>query len=100
LQEGAVTLLEDFSLNVYQTRKMVELLSSLGLAGQGVLIVLSEADVRVERSARNLPQVDVIRAVGLNVYDVLRHSKLVMTRAAVEVISERLRAGSSGERTS
>ena len=100
LQEGAVTLLEDFTLNVYQTRKMVEILSSLGLAGQGVLIVLSEADVRVERSARNLPQVDVIRAVGLNVYDVLRHSKLVMTRAAVEVISERLRAGSSGERTS
>ena len=92
-QEGAITILEDFTLDVYKTRRVAEILGSLGLEGQGVLIVMGSEDPHVERSARNLPRVDVIRAVGLNVYDVLRHPRLVVTRAAVEAISERLRVG-------
>jgi len=90
-QEGAVTILEDFSLDVYKTRRVVEIMAALGLEGQGVLIVLGSGDEHVERSARNLPHVDVIRAVGLNVYDVLRHPRLLLTREAIESISERLR---------
>ena len=37
-----------------------------------------------------MPGVSVLRVAGLNVYDVLRHSKLVMTRAAVEAVERRL----------
>ena len=44
----------------------------------------------IERSARNLRYVSVIRAAGLNVYDVLRHKKLVLTKAALEAVERRL----------
>ena len=72
------------------SRRVVEILDGLGLAGQKVLIVIDEANPRVERSARNIHGVGVIRAPGLNVYDVLRHDKLVMTRAALSAVEQRL----------
>ena len=90
LQEGAVTVLEVIELDGYKTKRMVEILEGLGLSGSSVLIVLDEANDFVQRSARNLPRVTVLQAAGLNVYDVLRHSKLVLTRAAVEAIERRL----------
>jgi large subunit ribosomal protein L4 len=90
LRDGAVTVLEGLELSEYKTRRVVEILEGLGLAGEAVLIVISEADDFLERSARNLPRVTVLRAAGLNVYDVLRHSRLVMTRAAVEAVERRL----------
>ena len=61
----------------------------------GVLIVIAEKDEFVERSARNIPGVAVLRAAGLNVYDVLRHRNLLLTKEAVGAIETRL-AGSEG----
>ena len=89
-QEDAVTIIEDLPLEGYKTRRVVEILGALGLSGESLLIVVSEADALVERSARNIPRVDVIRSIGVNVYDVLRHSKLLVTRAALEALGERL----------
>jgi large subunit ribosomal protein L4 len=90
LQEGAVMVLELIELDGYKTKRMLEILKELGLSDSSVLIVLDEANAFVQSSARNLPRVTVLRAAGLNVYDVLRHSKLVLTRAAVEAIERRL----------
>jgi len=90
LGEGALTVVESLDLSEYKTRKLVEMLAMLGFAGEGVLIVIDEAHAFLERSARNLPRVSVLRAAGLNVYDVLRHEKLVMTRAAIEAVARRL----------
>lgn len=90
LSEGALTVVESLDLEGYSTKRMVEVLGALGLAGERVLILLHEANPTVERSARNLPGVDVLRADGLNVYDVLRHEKLVMSRSALEAVERRL----------
>ena len=51
---------------------------------------LAEANEKLERSARNLPNVAVLRVAGLNVYDVLRHPKLLLTEGAVAAIERRL----------
>jgi large subunit ribosomal protein L4 len=69
---------------------VAEILESLSLSGGDVLIVIAEPDEKLERSARNLPGVGVIRVAGLNVYDVLRHSRLLVTKAAVAAIEQRL----------
>src|SRR6266566_2808475 len=47
---------------------------------------LPEADSAIERAARNLPGVKVLRVAGLNVHDVLGHAEIVFTRAALEQI--------------
>ena len=91
--EGDVTVVEALQLDGFKTRRVAEILEGLGVGGEGVLIVIHEADPFVERSARNLRGVSVVRAAGLNVYDVLRHSKLVATKAAVAAIEQRLGGG-------
>ncbi len=91
--EGDLTVVEALQLDGFKTRRVAEILEGLGVGGEGVLIVIHEADPFVERSARNLRGVSVVRAAGLNVYDVLRHSKLVATKAAVAAIEQRLGGG-------
>lgn len=90
VRENALHVVDALSLREGKTRQLVELLKGLGLGDQGVLIVLAESDANVERAARNLPKVSVIRAEGLNVYDVLRHSHLLATRAAIDAVGKRL----------
>jgi large subunit ribosomal protein L4 len=98
-QEGAITVVDDLVLDGFKTARVVEILEALTLGTDGVLIVIAEGDAKVERSARNLPRVSVLRVAGLNVYDILRHPKLLLTRAAVEAIDARLGGGSASEET-
>ena len=87
--EGALIVLESIELDEFKTRRVAEIVEALGVQ-KGALFVISGADERVERSARNIPKVDVIRVEGLNVYDVLHHAHLVITKDAVEVLTARL----------
>lgn len=92
-REGAVTVVDSIELGEYKTRRVVELLEGLGLGDASVLIAIDAADAQLEKSARNLPGVTVLRAAGLNVYDVLRHTRLLMTKAGATALAERLAAG-------
>jgi large subunit ribosomal protein L4 len=96
LAEGAVTVVDELALDAIKTRELVARLQSLGVGDRSVLIVTAGPDERVERSARNLPWASALRAEGLNVYDVLRHSHLVLTRAAVEAVQQRLSGAGGG----
>jgi large subunit ribosomal protein L4 len=87
--EEALVVLDSLELDDFKTSRVAEIVDALGVE-RGALFVIAEADEKLERSARNLPRVDVIRAEGLNVYDVLRHANLVLTKAAVDVVTERL----------
>ncbi len=90
LAQSEICAVESLEVDRYSTKRMAEILEGLGLDGRTVLIVLDASDVMVEASARNLPGVDVIRAEGLNVYDVLRHKALLVTKAAISAIEARL----------
>ncbi len=98
VNEGALRIVDAFSLDAYSTKRMVAILGALGHGPEkGVLIVLDEANDQVERSARNLPWVSVLRVEGLNVYDVLRHPSVLMTRAALAIAEARLGDGDAEE---
>jgi large subunit ribosomal protein L4 len=90
LEEAAIKVVDSLEIGEYKTRRVAEIIAALGIEGGGVLIVIDAEDAHIERSARNLPRVKVLRAAGLNVYDVLRHPNLVLTSAAVEAIDARL----------
>ena len=100
LAQNAITVIDGLELEEFKTRAIADLLKSLGLADRSVLIVIAEANEKVEASARNLTRVGMIRAEGLNVYDVLRHDVLVLTQAAVAELDKRFakktRSGEAG----
>lgn len=89
MAEANLLVVEDFSIKEFKTRALLKHLKDLG-CGNSVLMVTSEDTPYLVGSARNLPYVDVIRVEGLNVHTVLRHEKIVFTRAAIEAINSRL----------
>jgi large subunit ribosomal protein L4 len=95
--ESALTVVEDLQVEDYRTKRIVEILASLGLDKGSTLIVIDEPNPTVEASARNLPGVSVIRSEGVNVYDLLRHENLLITKAAIEKLQERLADSASRE---
>ena len=90
-RNGAVTIGDRIELAESKTKRVVEMLTALGLEGS-VLIVSKDENTGLERAARNLKSVKVLRTAGLNVYDVLRHQNLVITQDAVQALAERLEA--------
>jgi large subunit ribosomal protein L4 len=90
-REGALVVVSDIILLEPKTKRMVEFLSRLELKNT-VLVVLHEENANVEKAARNLPQVKVLRSEGLNVYDLLRYRQILFTQEALRRVSERLEA--------
>jgi large subunit ribosomal protein L4 len=93
LDEGAITIVDELELDEYKTRRMLDTLAKLGLAGEKVLVVIEDAKPMLEASLRNIPDVGLVRVEGVNVYDVLRHPKMLITRAAVEALQTRIGGG-------
>ena len=90
---GSKTLivLDDAALKAPKTKDLRASLESLGISN-ALVISGEQVDENFAKAARNLPLIDVLPAQGLNVYDVLRRDTLVLTKAAVEKIHERLSA--------
>ncbi len=86
--EGAVSILDAVTLEAPRTREFVALMSRFGW--KDLLLVVPEHDDAVDRSSRNIPNVTVVPVGGVNVYDVLRRSHLVMTVGAAEALAARL----------
>lgn len=95
-QESAVTIVDRLAVDDYSTKKMRAILKSLGLDAKSTLVVIEQPNPTVEASARNLPGVSVIRGEGLNVYDVLRHQNLLITRPALDALQARLGGSEAG----
>jgi large subunit ribosomal protein L4 len=83
-QADKLTVLNELNLAAISTKSMAEVLKRFDLVG--TLIVIDQADPKVELSARNLMHAKVLRAEGVNVYDVLKYPNLVLTDAAVSQI--------------
>lgn len=88
-KEGALLVVDQLAQSEYKTKQVKALLQNLGVE-ESALLVLAAADLHFEKSARNLQKVGVLRAEGLNVYDVLRFQKLIIAKGALEVINRRL----------
>jgi large subunit ribosomal protein L4 len=86
LQESRLIVVDDLSLPEPKTKDMIAALQVVG-AGPSTLILVSERDLNVELSARNLPGVKTLLANNLNVADLLNYEYLVVTRPALETLS-------------
>lgn len=89
-QDGAITVVEEFSFDAPKTKQAIELTKNLNVADKKILLVMSETKANVILSCRNLPNVKVVNAASLNTYDVMNAAVLVMAEGAVNVINEML----------
>ena len=83
-QEGKLILLNDFPLEGFKTRQVLEVLKKFNV--KDALIVTDERYPYLEKSSRNIPGIDVLRYESLNVYDILNHENLILLRPTVKKI--------------
>ncbi len=86
--DGEVIVIDELSFEKPRTKDMISVLKGLELEGRSTLVVVPEYDEAVLLSARNIPWVTVKRVTDLNSYDVAAHARLLMTKRAVERLSE------------
>ena len=86
-RNGAIVVLEEAKAEAVKTAELAKRFDKLGL--ESALVVDSAFDRNFELSARNLGKIALLPAVGLNVYDIMKRDKLVLTAAAVRMIEER-----------
>lgn len=88
IADGEVTVLDSITIDEPRTRKMVEILDNLELSGESLLLVVNEPDAALALSARNIPEVRLVRAGDLNAYDVLSRSRVLITKEALQTLQE------------
>lgn len=84
---GELIIIDNIAISEYKTKKVINMLNALG-AKKKTLIVSSEADKFLYTSAANIPGVDTAAVNTINVYNILKHDTMVVTKAAVDKIEE------------
>src|SRR5262249_4355678 len=87
-QDGGIVVLDKASVNDAKTRNLKERFDQLGLTN-ALIIDGAEIEASFRLAARNIPNIDVLPVAGINVYDILRRHKLVLTRAALDALEAR-----------
>jgi large subunit ribosomal protein L4 len=85
-KENSIVLVDDLSLPAPKTKEFLKVASALGLTN--ALLVVDGAPENLALGMRNLKQFKTLPVTALNVYDVLSYDQLVLTRTALEKITE------------
>jgi large subunit ribosomal protein L4 len=90
VKEEKMVVLNDFPMEEIKTKTFKGVLDTFGL--KSALIVLDKADEKLEKSSRNIKNIKMMRAEGLNVYDLLKYEHLVILEPSVKTIEGALLA--------
>jgi large subunit ribosomal protein L4 len=85
--DGAIKVVDELGLDEPKTRVLVGYLDALQATGR-VLVVASGTDANLDKSARNLPGVSIIRPDSLNIVDVLNADVLLITQPSLATMAE------------
>jgi large subunit ribosomal protein L4 len=88
IADGEVTVVDSIDIKEPKTRRMAEILESLELSGESLLVVVGEAGAALALSARNIPGVRLARARDLHAYDVLARRRVLITKEALQALQE------------
>lgn len=87
---GELLVVENLNTGITKTKELLKKIMALGLRS-ALIIDGEEVNKDFARTVANLPGVDVLPQQGINVYDILRHEHLVLTKAAIENLESRLK---------
>lgn len=85
VSDGQLTVVDGLMIAEPKTKEVVAMLRSLSLEGS-VLVLLSEANEAIEKAARNLPQVKVLRASYVNIRDIFTHDDVLVPLDSLRVL--------------
>lgn len=85
-----VRVVEDFNFEAPKTKQYIDVLKGFGISGQRTLHVLPDLIDNVYLSGRNIPGVEVSLVEGLNVYEILNASTILISEKSVEMLKEKL----------
>ncbi len=86
--EGKLIILEDLAMTEAKTKAFITVMAGLGIKS-GLFIDGPEVNTAFRHASANVPHIDVLPVIGANVYDILNHDTLVLTRAAVTALEAR-----------
>jgi large subunit ribosomal protein L4 len=90
LKNGELIVIDSARVAEGKTKAMAVRFGKLGLTN-AVIVDGPQFDAMFERASRNIPNFDLLNVAGLNVYDLLRRDKLVLTKSAIAAIGERFK---------
>ena len=86
VQENKLIVVDELKLDEIKTKKFAEVMKNLKV--DKALVVINENDEKIVMSAKNIPSIKVSQTETINVYDILKYSNVVLTKAAVATIEE------------
>ncbi|HQT92218.1 MAG TPA: 50S ribosomal protein L4 [Candidatus Kryptobacter bacterium] len=89
-KDTGLMVVEDFTLEESKTKRVVEILNSLGLKGKKVLVLLPKGDKKIFLAARNMQKVFVKDAVGASVYEILNNDVVLFQRSALTALQDKM----------
>jgi len=89
-KDGGIVVLDKATVDEGKTKALKAVFGKLGLAN-ALIIDGAEVDAKFQLAARNIPNIDVLPVQGINVYDILRRQKLVLTKAALDALEARFK---------
>ena len=87
LAEGQITVVDDLKMESISTKRLIEILEKLGVQGK-TMIVLSQPDEVIKKSARNVPWLALRVAPSISTYDLLNADSVVFAKDALSKIEE------------
>lgn len=85
--ENEIIVVDSLDFDAPKTKEMVKVLDALKV-DKKALVVTAEVDENVEKSARNIEGITPMNATAMNVYDILAHNKLIITKDAIAKVEE------------
>ena len=89
-KDDGIVVIEALSVKEAKTKALRSQFEKLGLSN-ALLIDGAEVSADVRTAARNIPNIDVLPVAGINVYDIMRRHKLVLTKAAIDALEARFK---------
>jgi large subunit ribosomal protein L4 len=90
LKDGAIVIWDKAQLDAAKTKVLKDQFAKAGMLS-ALIIDGSDVQDNFALAARNIPHIDVLPVEGINVYDILRREKLVLTKAAVDALEARFK---------
>lgn len=87
VQDGQVTVIENFDFSAPRTKDFVKLAKAFDAEGKKILLVMPQIDRNVYLSLRNVPNARIMRASDINTYAVMNSNAILLTEGSLEIVN-------------